>query len=139
MSLTDIFEKFPTEEDAVLFLEKIRWDDQVVCPYCKSDKTCFHKEKNRKLRRHQCWNCHKSFSVKVNTIFHRSQLSLRKWFLAIYLIMNAKKSLSNLQLGRDLDLPSNTAWFLGVRIRKAIQNDPAQKELFQGIVEMDET
>ena len=44
MSLIDIFEKFPTEEDAVLFLEKIRWDDQVVSPYCKSDKTCFHKE-----------------------------------------------------------------------------------------------
>ncbi len=64
---------------------------------------------------------------------------LRKWFLAICLIMNAKKSLSNLQSGRDLKLPSNTGCFLGTRIRRAIQKDPAQKELFRGIVEMDET
>lgn len=139
MSLIDIFEKFPTEDDAVLFLENIRWGDQIVCPYCKSETTCPHKEKAPKIRRHQCWTCHRSFSVKVKTIFHRSHLPLRKWFLAICLIMNAKKSLSNLQLGRDLNLPSNTAWFLGVRIRRALQNDPEQREMFQGIIEMDET
>jgi len=33
-----------------------------------------------------------------------------KWFLAIMLMLNAKKGLSALQLSRDLDVNKNTAW-----------------------------
>src|SRR5205085_1884172 len=39
----------------------------------------------------------------------------------------------------DLGLPYKTAWSLAHRIREAMLSDPAQAELFKGIVEMDET
>ena len=39
--------------------------------------------------RWQCSRCKTSFSVTVNTLFHRTRLPLPKWFLAIILISNA--------------------------------------------------
>ena len=40
------------------------------------------------------------------------------------------------QLARDIEVNKNTAWYMGVRIRKAMV---AERGLLQGIVEMDET
>ena len=49
--------------------------------------------------------------------------------------MNAKKSLSSHQLARDLDLNHKTAWYMGMRIRRAMVDEGA---LLSGIVEADE-
>ena len=48
------------------------------------------------------WHCHKcrsSFSVLSGATFSRTKIPLQKWFLAIALILNAKKPLSSHQLG----------------------------------------
>jgi transposase-like protein len=89
-----------------------------------------------KEKRYHCNNCNTSYSVTVGTIFHKTHLDLQKWFLAISLILNAKKGMSARQLARDLEVNRNTAWYMGMRIRKAMFED---KDLLQGIVEMDET
>jgi len=47
-----------------------------------------------------------------------THLPLQKWFLAIMLMLNAKKGLSALQLSRDLDVNKNTAWRIVMQIRK---------------------
>jgi len=135
MNIITIYKKFPTEEACIKHLENIRWGDVAICPYCNSDKTCKHTKKGRQNQ--QCWNCKKSFSVTVGTIFHHTHLPLQKWFLAISLILNAKKGISTRQLARDLDLPVKTAWSVGMRIRKAFKSE--EKELLKGIFEMDET
>jgi transposase-like protein len=74
----------------------------------------------------------------VGTIFEGTKLALPKWFLAIAIILNAKKGLSSRQLGRDLGINRNTAWYLQMRIRKAMQEGD-DHDLFKGIVEIDET
>ena len=132
-SIMEIINKFPTEEDALKHLENLRWGDRPRCPYCQSGKISRHKEKNQRSRL-QCQICHRSFSATVNTIFHNSKLPLRKWFLGIVLVLNAKKSISNRQLGRDLDLSVRTAWSFGKRIREAMGKDEEQQRLFKGIV-----
>ena len=73
----------------------------------------------------------------INTIFHGSRLPLQKWFVAISILINAKKSVSSHQLGRDLDIPVKTAHSLSNRIRKAMLG--SQMPILKGIVEMDET
>jgi transposase-like protein len=73
----------------------------------------------------------------MGTIFHDSRLPLQKWFLAISLILNAKKGISSRQLARDIEVHVETAWSMGHRIRKAMQQDEGL--LLKGIVEMDET
>jgi transposase-like protein len=139
MNIVEIMNRWPNQEAAISHLERIRWGGRPICPYCKSDKVCVHASKDRALPRWQCWNCKQTFSATVGTIFHHTHLPLQTWFLAIAIMLNAKKNVSNLQLARDLNLPYKTAWSLALRIRIAMLSDPAQKRLFHGIVEMDET
>ena len=65
-------------------------------------------------------------------------MPLQKWFLAVMLILNAKKGLSALQLSRDLKVNKNTAWRISMQIRKAM-TQTEHRHLLTGIVEMDET
>lgn len=139
MNIIEIMKRWPTQEAAIAHLEQVRWAGRPICPYCNSDKTCVHASKDKKLPRWQCQTCHRAFSVTVGTIFHHSHLPLQTWFLAIAIMLNAKKGVSNAQLARDLDLPYKTAWSLALRIRTAMATDPEQNRLFHGIVEVDET
>ena len=85
------------------------------------------------------WNCHdckSSFNVLSGTIFQKTKLPLQKWFLAVSLVLNAKKSISSYQLARDLDLNQKSAWFMAMRIRRAMVSEG---DLLSGIVEADET
>ena len=134
MNLLELFKEFSDNYKAVSYLESVRWKNGVVCPYCDSKKTCKHNDENRS--RWQCWNCHKSFSVTVGTIFHRTHMPLNKWFWLIALMLNAKKGLSAYQAARDLGINRPTAWSMMHRIRKAMATD--QMDLLKGIVEMDE-
>jgi transposase-like protein len=139
VNIIEIMKRWPTQEAAIAHLEQVRWGGRPVCPYCNSDKTCVHASKDKKLPRWQCQNCSRAFSVTVGTIFHHSHLPLQTWFLAIAIMLNAKKGVSNAQLARDLNLPYKTAWSLALRIRTAMLTDPEQERLFHGIVEVDET
>lgn len=134
MNILEVINKFPNQESCINYLEGIRWQHEPECPYCKSK----HSTKRAGTQRHQCNGCNRSYSVLVGTIFEDTKLALPKWFLAITLILNAKKGLSSRQLGRDLGINRNTAWYLQMRIRKAMQEGD-DHDLFKGIVEIDET
>ena len=71
------------------------------------------------------------------TIMQKTKIPLQKWFLAIGLIVNAKKSLSSCQLSRDLDVNQHSAWYMQQRIRRAMADN--QATWLSGIVEADET
>jgi transposase-like protein len=133
---SQIFKKFPTQEDCIKYLEEKRWHGEPVCLYCSGKRISRHSEKDRSSRL-QCLDCRKSFSVTMGTIFHDSRLPLQKWFLAVSLILNANKGISSRQLARDLEVHVETAWSMGRRISKVVQQ--GESLLLKGIVEMDET
>lgn len=132
MNIIQIFKKFPNKITCIKHLEYTRWKEGICCPYCQSNNTT----KLKYDLRHHCNTCNTHFSVLVNTIFHDTRLPLQKWFLAIALILNAKKGLSSRQLARDIEVNKNTAWSMQMRIRQAMQHDG---KFMTGIVEMDET
>ena len=132
MDIIQIFQRFPNQKDCITHLEKARWQGTPRCPYCTSTRTA------PLQHRHRCYACLTSFSVTVGTIFHHTHLPIQKWFLAVILILNAKKSVSALQLSRDLKVNKNTAWRIAMQIRKAM-TQAEQRNLLTGIVEMDET
>ena len=72
----------------------------------------------------------------MNTIFHNTKLDIQKWFLAITLVLNAKKGISARQLARDIEVNKNTTWFMLMRIREAMVD---YGDILEGIVEADET
>ncbi len=134
MNIVSICETFPTNDDCIRLIEKVRWGKTPCCTYCRSPKvTPMPKEK-----RYHCNNCNTTFSVTVGTIFHHTHLPLQKWFLAIAIILNAKKGISDRQLGRDLQVNKDTAWRMATKIRQAMTQSE-QRELLTGIVEADET
>ena len=51
---------------------------------------------------------------------HDSHLPLRKWFLAVYLMVESKKGISANQMKRTLAVHYKTAWYLCHRIREAL-------------------
>lgn len=133
VDLLGIIERFGDEEKCRTYLEHLRWPEGVKCLRCESDK--ISRIYTRGL--FTCDACGYQFSVKVNTIFHDSHLPLTKWFLAIYLMSEARKGVSANQLKRTLGVAYKTAWYLCHRIRKAVAD--ADTSLLSGIVEVDET
>ena len=139
MNIIDVFNEFQTQEQAIEYLETVRWRGKPVCPYCGGDKICRHVSSDRAMQRWQCQSCTKAFAVTVGTIFHGTHVPLRNWFLVIALMLNAKKSASACQIARDIGMRRPTVWSMMHRIRKAMANDVNQRKLLHGIVEADET
>jgi transposase-like protein len=134
MDIVSIYEAFPTNDDCISHLETVRWSGKPRCPYCSStNATPAPKEK-----RYHCNNCNTTFSVTVKTIFHHTHLPLQKWFLAVSIVLNAKKGISARQLGRDLHVNKDTGWRMAMKIRDAMLQHE-QRQLLTGIVEADET
>ena len=71
---------FTTEEICKEFLAQQRWGGDVVCPICGK-----HHCKQRFDGRYRCDRCKHNFSVISGTIFENTKVSLRKWFIAMYL------------------------------------------------------
>lgn len=132
MNIVQIYKTFPTQQDCINHLEKVRWNNEPVCPYCKSKKQTPMNKENR----YHCNTCNTSYSVMVGTIFENTKLDFQKWFLAISLVLNAKKGISARQLARDIDVTKDTAWYMMMRIRK---NLTEYGKLLDGIIEADET
>ena len=136
MNLITIFSLYPDQEACIEHMEMVRWRDEPNCPHCGSVSVARKAEKYR-IGRWNCRGCKSSFNVLSGTIFEKTKVPLQKWFLAVGLVVNAKKSLSSHQLARDLDLNQKTAWYMQQRIRAAMAAD--QAPMLRGIVEADGT
>ena len=89
-SLIELVDYFDSEDKCIDYLAAMRWDAEPVCPYCSHEGAYTIQLKNRP-KRFKCASCRKQFSVRVGTIFEDSKISLRKWFIAIYLHTSHKK------------------------------------------------
>ncbi len=135
MNLITIYSLYPDQEACIEHLEAVRWRGEANCPHCGSLRVA-RKADGRREGRWNCYDCKSSFNVLSGTIFEKTKIELQRWFLAVGLIVNAKKSLSSYQLARDLDLNQKSAWYMQQRIRAAMA--AGQAPLLQGIVEADE-
>jgi len=127
MNLIDVTQRFKSEDDCLAYLESMRWPDGICCPVCGRERiskiTRKTASKNKRTRIYQCLEeaCKQQFSSTSGTIFNDSHLPLTKWFMALALIVDAKKSISANQLKEHLGIGSyRTAWHLAHRIRKAM-------------------
>lgn len=134
LSLDELDKLFPTEEEAIRYIEKIRWNGNRYCPRCGSIST---KRARHRTMRFWCIDCKKHFSVRTGTLMENSRLPYRTWIKAIYLIVTAKKGISSIQLSERLGIVQKHAWTLGHRIRTALANNA--EELIGMSVEIDET
>jgi transposase-like protein len=128
-------EKFPDDLTCRKYLEERLWKNKPVCAHCGNEDKIY-RYKNGKL--FKCTTCKKQFKVTTGTIYENSNIPLRKWFLAFYLIAISKKSISSIELGKTLGITQKSAWYLMHKIRYMfLHNEPEQQ--LQKVVEVDET
>jgi transposase-like protein len=136
MTLTQLMDRFKTEDDCRAFLRDSRWPDGVRCPRCKNPRVYTLK----KPWHWQCQVCAKKgyrFSVTTKTIFENTKYPLRTWFQVGYLLCQSKKGISALQIHRQIRSGDyRTAWFMCHRFRAAMKNETFAKLI--GEVEIDE-
>ena len=125
----------PDERTAEAWFVVRRWPDGVRCAHC--DSTRIAERENRRPQPYWCHDCRRYFSVKTNSVMHRSPLSCRIWVGAVYLILTSLKGVASTKLARDLGISQKSAWHLGHRLRAAFAN--GQDRLMLGPIEVDET
>ncbi len=130
-SLFELMKTFSSEEKCIEYLEKVRWDGNVVSPFDSNSKVY------KCSKGYYCKNTNKMFNVKTGTIFENTKIPLQKWFVGIWLITSHKKGISSLQLSKDINVTQKTGWFMLQRIRKCFEIEN-QHKLFN-TVEVDET
>ena len=138
MTLQQLLDRFPTEDACKTTLVARRWPNGVRCPRCDSEKVTRLRTRSFAWQCRQCDKRGYRFSVLVGTVFENTNIKLRVWFQAIYLMCQSKKGMSALQIQRTLGLVSyESAWYMCHRIRAAMQNGEFKK--LTGVVEIDET
>jgi transposase-like protein len=132
ISTFQLFEMFPDQETARVYLECRLWPQGPCCPVCGLGERITA----RKDGYYRCNQCKEDFTVRTGTIFERSHVPLHKWIYAMYLLVTARKGVSSMQLAKEIGITQKSAWFVLHRLREACGSD---LEKLQGIIEIDET
>jgi transposase-like protein len=131
-TLTEFTDFFSDEATCVKHFTAIRFANGEYCPHCGHAEIYTFKDG----KRYRCAKCKQDFTIRTGTVFGESKLPLRKWFMAIYLLLTCKKGISSVQLAKQVGVTQKTGWFIDHRIRSAMKQNKGQ--LF-GQVEVDET
>ncbi len=110
LSMPEFLKEYGSELQCEQSLEKVRWPDGFNCPRCGGSDHSVFRDGQRKV--FQCTGCRHQASLIAGTVFQGTKLPLTTWYLAIYLISQAKTGLSTLALGRQLGVSYPTAWLI---------------------------
>jgi transposase-like protein len=136
-TLQDAIIHFKEFENCKTFMMELRWPDGVVrCPHCGSDHVAW-------LENARIWKCYSKherprFSLKTGTIFEESPISLDKWIVAVWQIVNCKNGISSYEVAKAIGVSQKSTWFMDHRIRFALHHGSFETML-SGHVEADET
>ena len=131
ISTYKIFQMFPDQETARMFMEQKRWPDGPQCPHCHETERSGPHAKGY----YRCNACKEIFTVRIKTVMERSHIPLHKWICGMYLMVTARKGVSSVQLAKELGIRQSSAWFMLQRLREACRNPG---DILSGIVEIDE-
>ena len=135
MSIPEFLSRFGAEAQCSHALTLARWPDGFRCPRCAVAEYYVVGHGARKL--FQCQACRHQTSLTAGSLMEHTKLPLTTWFLAIYLISQAKTGLSALALKRQLGVSYPTAWLLHQRINSAMAQQDGIAPL-GGVVQLDD-
>lgn len=135
MTIKEFFEKFPTDNDCLAHLMKVRYGDSLDCPKCKRHGKFY---RIRKIPAYECQWCGHHVHPMAGTPFQDSHTPLQKWFYAMYLFTTSRHGVPAKELQRQLGLTYKTAWRMAHEIRKYMGEVDGDNGL-SGHVEADET
>jgi hypothetical protein len=135
MSIPEFLAQYGTEAQCEAALERVRWPDGFRCPRCGGHAHCVLHGSSRKV--FQCNACRHQASLIAGTVMQGTKLPLVTWFLAIYLLSQAKTGLSALALKRQLGVSYRTAWALQHKLMQAM-TEREECYVLSGTVQLDD-
>lgn len=135
LSLRVFFQRYGTEAQCLEALKRARWPGGFVCPRCgHGQASCFQRHHQTLW---QCGHCRHQTSLTAGTPLADTKLPLRVWWLAIYLVTQAKNGVAALELARQLGVCYRTAWRLKHKLMAAMAAREARRQL-HGLVQLDD-
>jgi len=135
LSMPEFLKDYGTEAQCERVLEAVRWPNGFCCPRCGQAAHYVLRDGVRKV--FQCNACRHQASLIAGTVFQGTKLPLTTWFLAIYLISQAKTGLSALALKRQLGVSYPTAWLIHHKLMQ-VMADREARYLLEGKVQVDD-
>lgn len=135
LSMPEFFKLYGTEPLCAQALESSRWPEGFACPRCGCTAHCVLRTGSHRV--FQCNACRHQTSLIAGTVFQGTKLPLTVWFLAIYLISQAKTGLSALALKRHLGVSYPTAWLVHRKLMQAMMQRESRYTL-EGPVQVDD-
>lgn len=112
--------KFPTNESCILYLENVRWGSIPKCPRCGFSS--FSQIRNKSA--YHCNYCNRTFTVTMQTVFHKSKIDLQKWFYAICATVHPTDKITARDLAEKLEIAKDTAWAIQKKIKTGLVSSP---------------
>ncbi len=137
-TLQQAIQHFSDEQVCIDTVSEMRWPNGPTCPECAADSPYYLKTQ----KRWKCRECRIQFSVKRDTVFEDSPISLTKWLPALWLLTSCKNGISSYELSRSLGVTQKTAWFMLQRLRLVLKHLNTGTKLGRkdgGEVEVDES
>lgn len=116
-SLVEFMDYFESEESCANYFSHLRFRDGEYCVRCGHD--IVYPMSGQKMR---CAKCKKDSTLKTNTIFKSSKVSLRQWFIAIYLLATSSSGISSIEFSEKVGVSQKTALSMDKRIREVVQS-----------------
>ncbi|MEX8520253.1 MAG: IS1595 family transposase [Leptothrix sp. (in: b-proteobacteria)] len=135
MSLPEFATSFGSEAQCSAAFKQARWPEGFRCPRCGGAAHYVVGQGTR--QRYQCAACRHQASLIAGTLLASTKLPLTTWFLAMYLLSQAKTGLSALALKRQLGVSYPTAWLLHHKIMQAMTERDGVHRL-GGTVQLDD-
>lgn len=133
-TIDTLHKQFPDDDACLDYMFQRQYGNLPTCHKCGVVKPRYYRVSNRKC--YACNDCGYQLSPLANTIFHKSDTPLTKWFYAIYLFGVGKNGVSAKEIERHLGVTYKTAWRMAKQIRLMMQQNG---NMLSGIVEADET
>jgi len=130
-NLLQFAEQFKTDEDCIIYLSEIKWENGYVCRKCGHTKYQVRKNYSR-----TCNHCSDTESPMANTLFHKVKFGLRKAFFMCFEMATTTKSLSASQISVRYGVRENTARLFMHKVREAMKS--SENNPMDGIVHIDE-
>jgi ribosomal protein L37AE/L43A len=135
LSMAEFMDRYGTEEQCEAALIAARWPRGFRCPACGgAPRTSFRREGRLYW---QCTACQHQCSLTSGSIFEATKLPLRRWFLAMHLLTQAKNNVSALELKRHLGVCYRTAWLVKHKLLEVMRRREEDRQL-TGRVEIDD-
>jgi transposase-like protein len=132
-SLPEFQRLFPDDTACAAYLEKARWRNGFVCPYCQAEGEPFRFANRAGVLR--CRKCRKDAALTVGTVMENSHTALSVWFWAAYLIVSQTPGISAVQFQRQLGLSRYETAFVILHKLRAGMVRPDQDRIGGSAVE----